>query len=241
VWEGESLEIVPPAPALEGLLRANQCTLRQFRLILEVIDSKRDVVIIDMGGIPSSVARKLYDMADDIIYLLSLDPSTVHASLMRLKSLTNVTPGEQSVQLVPVSAGKDGISSKSLIKEFERCLKIRGAAWADQVIPYVSAVRQWPGSGSSPLELGDNSYRNAFLSLGAAMNFHTKVPGQEIGPFSRVISFVSLIGRRMKPVGKNSTHPSLPEKPEVPLLEPPKDDRKSPHTLITRPTIVVAS
>jgi len=241
VWEGDPLEIVPPAPALEGLLRANQCTLRQFRLVLEVVDSQRDVVIVDMAGIPSSVARKLYEIADNIVYLLSLDPSTVHASLMRLKSLTNGTPGEHPVHLVPVSAGRDGISSTSLIKEFERCLKIRGASWAEKAVPYVSTIRHWPGSGSSPLEMGNRLYRNVLQNLGADMGFHERVDEPELGVLPRLLAFTSVVGTRRKERQKQAVFAPLVEKPEIPLLEIPKDDVQRVESFITKPTIAVAS
>jgi MinD-like ATPase involved in chromosome partitioning or flagellar assembly len=232
VWKGESLEIVPPAPALEGLLRGNQCTLRQFRLVLEVIDSQRDVVIVDMAGITSSVARKFYDMADRVVYLMSLDPSTVHASLMRLKSLTNATTGEHPVHLVPVAVGRDGISSSSLVKEFERCLKIPGVSWAERAIPYLSMVRQWPASGSSPLEMGNESYRSIFHDLGTSMGFHGEIKEPDTSVIPRIRGLAALV-RKMSPVAKSNSRPTSDEKHEIRLLEPPKEGVKGVDSLIT--------
>lgn len=244
VWEGESLEIMPPAPALEGLVRANQVTLRQFRLVLEVIDSQRDVVIVDMAGITSSVARKLYEIADDIVYLLSLDPSTVHASLMRLKSLTTVSTGSHPVTLVPVSPGRDGISTSSLIREFERCLKIPGASWAEMAIPYVSSVRQWPGSGASPIEMASSSFGRAVDTIGVAMGFHTQVEDPSKGLLSRVLSFTSQainLKKTLKNQERKTPYPALPGNDEIPLLELPKGEMNRMDPFITKPKIVVTS
>jgi hypothetical protein len=240
VWEGDSLEIVPPAPALEGLLRANQCTLRQFRLVLEVIDSQRDVVIVDMAGIPSSVARKLYDIADRVVYLMSLDPSTVHASLMRLKSLTAVSTGEQPIHLAPISVGRDGISSANLIKEFERCLKVRGVTWGEEAVPYISTVRQWPASGSSPLEMGNSNYRRVFHSLGESMGFHGHIEEPELPVIRKILDFSSFVTKKPLSIKSGQQIP-LVEKTEVKLLGLPADATNVVGSLITKATIIAAS
>jgi len=198
VWDGDALEVVPPAPALEGLIRGNQNTLRQFRLVLEVIDSLRDVVIVDMAGLTSSAAKKLYDIADNVVYLVSLDPSTVHASLARLKLIVSASATEHKINLVPVSFGRDGISSPELIREFERCIKVKGATWSEDVVPFLPSIRQWPASGSSPVEFSSAKYKAILSRLGTNMGLHSDVAEKNVPVLNKILNLTKILFNRIK-------------------------------------------
>jgi MinD-like ATPase involved in chromosome partitioning or flagellar assembly len=180
VWEGETLTIVPPAPAYEGLLKGSANHFRQLKGVIEIIDSQTDVTIIDIAGIPAVIAKRLYEIADNIIYLINLDPCTIHASVCRIKLIIDAHDYDQRILLVPVANTKESLGLSDVRKEFEKIIKIKGAVWTKKGIPYLPKIKNWPASGSSPIEFGSFGYKAVFIEIGEILNLVELAPIKQV-------------------------------------------------------------
>jgi MinD-like ATPase involved in chromosome partitioning or flagellar assembly len=240
VWEGDDLDIVPPAPGYEGLLKGNVTTWKQFRLLLEVVDSQRDVVIIDVAGMPSSVASRLYEVADVICYIVSLDPTSVHASLSRLKNIMNSCSLDDRLYLVPIEVYGGGIATKELINEFSSHVTLAGAKWLHNEVPVNKQVRYWAGSGNSPIELGNRKYKNTFTQLGYQLGLHKSK--EEEHPWTIATMFervreISVRKLNREDIPRKQLHLEVEGKQ---LVQLPSDTSVKADALITKATVVGA-
>ena len=159
VWQDGELFCMPPLVESDDLYSLEAKHARTFVSILEILDSKFDLVLVDSAGIRGALWRTVHRLADRAIVVVNNDPAAMYASVEHVaKVRSNLSVGAKLVMLENAAA-RGGLSQSVLRTEFNRAAKIDNTNWVETTIPYHKESGRWPASGATMFSLGQSSVR----------------------------------------------------------------------------------
>lgn len=161
----ERLSVAAPAGRYESLLRGDIGVWSRMKEFLEVANSVKDVLILDVSTLPRYVARKFYEVSDHVVYLVSLNPATVHSALARIRSVVGGSSNFFNITLACVEPPSHRLRVAEVQREFARQITLGKACWATELIPFDHRLTLWPGSSRNPLDVSKARFVRSIESL----------------------------------------------------------------------------
>ena len=145
---------MPPPDQSDDLYDSNSRAGQVLFAVLEILDSRYDCVLVDMGSARGAVQKVLYRVADKVVFVVSNDPSCFYASVDRVRRCRSLLSADAQLLMVENSTAQGGLSNRALRSEFNEAAKLNDNEWADRPVPFCRAGSHWPGSGESLLTQG---------------------------------------------------------------------------------------
>jgi MinD-like ATPase involved in chromosome partitioning or flagellar assembly len=161
----ETLSVAAPAARYENLLRGDLGVWSRMKEFLEVVNSLKDVLILDVSTLPRYVARKFYEVSDGVVYVVSLNPATVHSALARIRSVVGDNSDFFEITLACVEPPSHRLRVGEVQREFARQITLGKAGWTTDVIPFDPRLAFWPGSSRNLLEVCRPRFARAMEAL----------------------------------------------------------------------------
>jgi MinD-like ATPase involved in chromosome partitioning or flagellar assembly len=163
VWQDCELFCMPPLVESDDLYNLEAKHARTFVSIIEILDSKFDLVLVDCAGVRGALWRTIHRLADRALVVVNNDPAAMYASVDHVaKVRSNLSVGAKLVMLENAAA-RGGLSKSALRSEFNRAAMIEDANWIDAAIPYQKDAGRWPASGATMHSLGQESGRRVLV------------------------------------------------------------------------------
>lgn len=171
IWEDDnSIRCMPPIIESEELYNSNSQFPRTYLSILEVLDHKNDVVVIDIGSAHGALRKMFYRIADKLIFVVNDDPASMYASVDKLARIRSCLSAGAQLCVVENCIGIEGLGNKLLRKEFSRAARLDNSHWSSDSIPFCSLGKRWPGSGSTLFTQAKSTVAKSFCRLAASLN-----------------------------------------------------------------------
>ncbi|MCB0333622.1 MAG: AAA family ATPase [Bdellovibrionales bacterium] len=171
IWaDEENISIVPPVPALDGLITQAAPMARTYLSALEVVCADHDVTLLDSGTARGGLLQTLYRVADSIIFVLSPDPASVYGGVAKLESYINNISPNSKVFIVTNETPRPALSHKNLKSKLKSLLLHPQIKWVETPIPFCKNASAWPASGASMASLGSQATKKSLEQLRATIS-----------------------------------------------------------------------
>ena len=148
VWlDEERLACVPPPAGGDDALFASQQVQRSFLAVLEALLTQYDNVVVDTSGLVSSARNALYQVCDDLFFVVNRDASAAFANRQMLSLIAGFLRHDATLTTI-VNDNGVGSASPTLLKK--HVVVIAGRPMRYVVVPRSSRAASWPCSGYTP-------------------------------------------------------------------------------------------
>jgi hypothetical protein len=197
----------PPVTSDETIFASLQ-SCRTFISVLEVLQTRNDVVIVDAAPLIAGVRHALYGLADQIVFVASRDPSGAFANRQALSVISGYLKPE--CKLTTVVNGLARASAPiSIIRD--QVVQVEGRAGKPLILPYVARAARWPCSGATPYRYVRRTLSPLFYSEESVGLCSTasavKRSGQNFQRFLRAVK--GLFRARKAIVGSHKVHEAI--------------------------------
>lgn len=141
LWTSSAIMTPPPSESLQ--------LPNSIKRLYEVIDRLTDLyeyVIVDCAAHDLSMLRPLYQRADTALLTVSADHSLFHATLEKIRRLSQEPDIKAGIFLLENNYTVPSISSRFFKSELARYSFTAQCAWCPDAIPFSPIARCWPGS-----------------------------------------------------------------------------------------------
>lgn len=141
LWQSSAIMTPPPGDFLQFP--------NSVRRLYEVIDRLTDLydyVIVDCASHDLNILRPLYQRADEILLTVSADHSLFHATLEKIRRLSQEADIKADILLLENNYTVPSISSKFFKAELARYSFTAQCRWCPDQIPFSPMARCWPGT-----------------------------------------------------------------------------------------------
>ena len=211
VWiDTQGFFCIPALPDSDDLFDPTRNHSKTLLGILEVLDSRFDVVIVDVGSFRGQLLRTLYRVADRVVFLVGNDPASLHASADKLNQISSWIDAETEITVVENAPTRSGLTEKLLRIEFSRAAKLDSSKWFSKPIPFCKQGQRWPGSGNTLASAGSGQILRVLRQLServldARAESFSVLPAPERSLFGRICRVFSR--RRITPQASNPNAP----------------------------------
>lgn len=148
VWSDED-KLYCMAPAPDSISGNDQQVATQFLSVIELLDAKFDVILVDAGSMRGALKRSLYRVADHCIMVMNNDPAGLFPTAERIAHANTSLAPEVSIKILVNNPVQHGLPSKLIKAELARSSKGIKLSWCKGMISYCSLGASWPGSGGT--------------------------------------------------------------------------------------------
>ncbi len=150
VWADENgLQLMSPCASAVSFESAGGRVVRTLLSVLECVDARADLVIVDCAGARGFLLEMLCRAADKVVLVANSDPASFFASLQKLQQLSAIANSDLKPVIVLNSTGRDGLSPRHLKGEFEAACAKLSSSISLCTIPYSRRGSRWPGAGTT--------------------------------------------------------------------------------------------
>jgi MinD-like ATPase involved in chromosome partitioning or flagellar assembly len=148
VWADEPhLLCVPPPAASDEAAFSSPQACRTLLSVLEVLQTLNDAIVVDASPMTLGVRQALYQVADDVVFVLNKDPAGAFAS-RHVLSLISGHIRRDARLIAVVNDLRNGGAPLSALRD---CIAVPGDRAVRMVtIPFSSRAGRWPCSGYTP-------------------------------------------------------------------------------------------
>lgn len=166
VWEDDlNLRCMTAVAEADDLYDPRSRLPRIFLSVLEMLDSRNDLVVIDIGCARSSLQKMFYRVADKLIFVVNDDPATLYASVDKLTRARSFLAAGAQLCVLENTIGINGLGNKLLRREFSNAARLDKSSWAPEAIPFCKLGQRWPGSGATFFSQSRSSASRALMKM----------------------------------------------------------------------------
>jgi MinD-like ATPase involved in chromosome partitioning or flagellar assembly len=151
VWSDEpGLRCMPPAVATDEAILSSAAACRTFISVLEVLQTQYDTVVVDAAPLLAGARQAVYQVADQVVFVLNRDPAGVFAHRQALSLIRGCLKPNARLTVAVNENGKV-IAPIPVLKEY-----IAPATECPielVTVPYSAAGARWACSGRTPFRV----------------------------------------------------------------------------------------
>lgn len=156
IWDDSEVYIATPASSLEKIIVGDKNLERRFLKYLECLNKCYEFVVIDTGSARGDFLKSLYQVSDKVVYLVSNDPSAIHACLFKVKNILNNARRKIDVVFQEVACSSVKLNSKHFRANFINLPNLEDPKWFSVVVPFSKKYSTWTGSSYGVFDLISN-------------------------------------------------------------------------------------
>ncbi len=150
VWSDEpSLVCVPPAAGQDESIFATPRAARALIALLEVLQSQYDVVVVDTASLPALTASSLYQVCDEVIFVVNRDPAGAFAHRQGVLLVSGCARPDATITVV---VNDNSVAAAPLAPLRRDALAVPGRATRLIAIPRTPKASRWACSGATPYQ-----------------------------------------------------------------------------------------
>ncbi len=174
IWQSSSIITPPPGETLNS-----PTALRRLNDIIDRLTDLYEYVIVDCASHDIATLRPLYQRADQILLTLSADHSLFHATLEKVRKLSQEPHLRAGISILENNYTIPSISSRFFRSELSRYSFTKHCKWSPDPIPFSPSARCWPGSKQTflaflPPKRAMKAFRPLSQTLGIPLKDLTK-------------------------------------------------------------------
>lgn len=151
VWSDEpGLRCMPPAVASDEAILSSAAACRTFISVLEVLQTQYDTVVVDAAPLLAGARQAVYQVADQVVFVLNLDPAGVFAHRQALSLIRGCLKPSARLTVAVNENGKV-IAPIQVLKEYIAPATERPVELV--TVPYSAAAARWACSGRTPFRV----------------------------------------------------------------------------------------
>lgn len=196
IWaDEENISIVPPVPAMDGLITQAAPLARTYLSALEIVCADHDITLLDSGSARGGLLQTLYRVADTIVFVLNPDPASVYGGIAKLEGyLGNVSPNSR-VFLVTNETPRPALSHKNLKSKLKNLLLHPQVEWVGAQVAFCKNASAWPASGTTMASLGSQPTKKSLEQLRKTLGIFGEEASKETQKSSLIQKSVGALKR----------------------------------------------